>query len=88
MNIMRTFKNILTATALVLMAVGLSSCYFRMSDDAKKQLKDEMRSQMHDTDGEVDTVTYTQGELHSTRSESGTIEVTADYAEDSPIGCQ
>lgn len=35
MNIMKLLKNILTAAALVFMAAGLSSCYFRISDDAK-----------------------------------------------------
>lgn len=34
---MKLLKNILTAAALVFMAAGLSSCYFRLSDDAKKQ---------------------------------------------------
>lgn len=71
MNIMRIFKNILTATALVFMAAGLSSCYFRISDDAKKQLKYDMRYRMHTAEGEVDTVAYNPGEFHSLRSKGG-----------------
>lgn len=61
MNIMRIFKNILTATVLVIMAMGLSSCYFRLSDDAKKQFKYDLLYRMHTAEGEVDTVTL----LHS-----------------------
>ncbi len=68
MNIIRLSKNILTATALALMATGLSSCYFRLSDDAKKQLKNELRRY---PEGEADTVTYNPGEFHSVRSEDG-----------------
>ena len=71
MNIMRIFKNILTATAIVLMAAGLSSCYFRFSDDAKKQFKYDMRYRMHTAEGEVDTVAYTPGEFHSARCKGG-----------------
>lgn len=65
MNIMRIFKNILTATALVFMAAGLSSCYFRLSDDAKKQFKYDLRYQISDLGGKIDTVTYNVGEFHS-----------------------
>lgn len=68
---MRLFKNILTATALVLMVAGLSSCYFRFSDDAKKQFKYDMRYRMHTAEGEVDTVAYTPGEFHSVRCKGG-----------------
>ena len=68
MNLIRLSKNILTATALVLMATGLSSCYFRLSDDAKKHLKNELR-RYHE--GEADTVTYNPGKFHSVRSEDG-----------------
>lgn len=75
MNIMRIFKNILTAAVLVLMAVGLSSCYFRLSDDAKKQFKYDMRYRMHDAEGEVDTVTYNPGEFHSVRNIDGISDV-------------
>lgn len=71
MNIMRIFKNILTATVLVIMAVGLSSCYFRLSDDAKKQVKYDLRYRMHTAEGEVDTVTYNPGEFHSVCSKGG-----------------
>lgn len=62
---MRIFKNILTAAALVLMAAGLSSCYFRFSDDAKKQFKYDLRYQVSDLGGEIDTVTRNVGEFHS-----------------------
>ncbi len=71
MNIMRILKNILTAVALVITATGLSSCYFRISDDAKKQFKYDMRYRMHDEEGEVDTVTYTPGEFHSVCNNGG-----------------
>ena len=71
MNIMRIFKNILTAAALVFMAAGLSSCYFRLSDDAKKQFKYDLRYRMHTAEGEVDTVTYNPGEFHSVCSKGG-----------------
>lgn len=71
MNIMRIFKNILTATVLVIMAVGLSSCYFRLSDDAKKQFKYDLRYRMHTAEGEVDTVTYNPGEFHSVCNKGG-----------------
>ena len=65
MNIMRIFKNILTAVALVLMAAGLSSCYFRFSDDAKKQFKYDLRYRVSDCGGKIDTVTRDVGEFHS-----------------------
>lgn len=65
MNIMKTFKNILTAVALVIIAAGLSSCYFRLNDDAKKQFKYDLRYRMHEAEGEVDTVTYNPGEFNS-----------------------
>ena len=65
MNIMRIFKNILTATVLVIMAVGLSSCYFRLSDDAKKQFKYDLRYRISDSGGKIDTVTRNVGEFHS-----------------------
>ena len=65
MNIMRIFKNILTAAALVIMAMGLSSCYFRLSDDAKKQFKYDLRYQLSDAGGKIDTVTRNVGEFHS-----------------------
>ena len=65
MNIMRIFKNILTAAALVLMAAGLSSCYFRFSDDAKKQFKYDLRYRVSDCGGKIDTVTRDVGEFHS-----------------------
>ena len=68
---MRIFKNILIATALILMASGLSSCYFRFSDDAKKQFKYDLRYRMHDAEGEVDTVTYIPGEFHSVHNKGG-----------------
>ncbi len=68
MNIMRIFKNILTATALALMAAGLSSCYFRFSDDLKQQIKNASRQS---PEGEVDTVTYNPGEFHSVCSKDG-----------------
>ncbi len=68
MNIMRIFKNILTATALVLMAAGLSSCYFRFSDDVKQQIKNELRQS---PEGEVDTVAYNPGVFHSVCSKDG-----------------
>lgn len=68
---MKLIKNTLTATALVLMAVGLSSCYFRISDDAKKQLKYDMRYSMHTAEGDVDTVTYNSGEFHSVCNKGG-----------------
>lgn len=55
MNIIRLSKNILTAAALVLMAAGLSSCYFRLSDDAKNQLKNELRRY---PEGEADSVSF------------------------------
>ncbi len=71
MNIMKLLKNILTAAALVLMAAGLSSCYFRLSDDAKKQFKYDLRYRMCEAEGEVDTVTYNPGEFHSLRSKGG-----------------
>lgn len=71
MNIMKLLKNILTAAALVFMAAGLSSCYFRISDDAKKQLKYDMRYCMHTAEGEVDTVTYNPGEFHSVCNKGG-----------------
>lgn len=71
MNIMKLLKNILTAAALVFMAAGLSSCYFRISDDAKKQLKYDMRYSMHTAEGEVDTVTYNPGEFHSVCNKGG-----------------
>ena len=65
MNIMRIFKNILTAAALVLTAAGLSSCYFRLSDNAKKQFKYDMRYRISDLGGEIDTVTRNVGEFNS-----------------------
>ena len=65
MNIMRIFKNILTASALILMAAGLSSCYFRLSDDAKKQFKYDLRYRISDLGGEIDTVTRNVGEFNS-----------------------
>jgi len=65
MNIMRIFKNILTATVLVIMAMGLSSCYFRLSDDAKKQFKYDLRYRISDSGGKIDTVTRNVGEFHS-----------------------
>ena len=65
MNIMRIFKDILTAAALVLMAAGLSSCYFRLSDDAKKQFKYDLRYRISDLGGEIDTVTRNVGEFNS-----------------------
>ena len=65
MNIMRIFKNILTATALVLMAAGLSSCYFRLSDDAKKQFKYDLRYRVSDRGGKIDTVTRNVGVFNS-----------------------
>lgn len=65
MNIMRIFKNILTATALVIMAAGLSSCYFRFSDDAKKQFKYDFRYRISDAGGKIDTVTRNVGEFDS-----------------------
>ena len=65
MNIMRIFKNILTATAIVLMAAGLSSCYFRFSDDAKKQFKYDLRYRVSDSGGKIDTVTRNVGKFHS-----------------------
>ena len=68
---MKLLKNILTAAALVLMAAGLSSCYFRISDDAKKQLKYDMRYSMHTAEGDVDTVTYNSGEFHSVCNKGG-----------------
>ena len=68
---MKLIKNTLTATALVLMAVGLSSCYFRLSDDAKKQFKYDLRYQVSDLGGKIDTVTYNPGEFHSLRSKGG-----------------
>lgn len=68
---MKLLKNILTAAALVLMAAGLSSCYFRLSDDAKKQFKYDMRYRMHEAEGEVDTVTYNPGEFNSVCSKGG-----------------
>lgn len=71
MNIMKLLKNILTATVLVIMAVGLSSCYFRLSDDAKKQFKYDLRYRMHTAEGEVDTVTYNPGEFHSVCNKGG-----------------
>lgn len=69
LNIMRIFKKILTAAALLIAAVALSSCYFRISDKAKRELKYEMRYLMHDAEGEVDTVTYNPGEFHSVRND-------------------
>lgn len=68
---MKLLKNILTAAALVFMAAGLSSCYFRISDDAKKQFKYDMRYRMHTAEGDVDTVTYNPGEFRSLRSKGG-----------------
>ena len=65
MIIMRIFKNILTATTLVLMAAGLSSCYFRLSDDAKKQFKYDMRYRVSDRGGNIDTVTRNVGKFNS-----------------------
>ena len=65
MNIMRIFKNILTAAALVFMATGLSSCYFRFSDNAKKQFKYDLRYRVSDCGGKIDTVTRDVGEFHS-----------------------
>ena len=65
MNIMRIFKNILTAAALVLMAAGLSSCYFRLSDDAKKQFKYDLRYRVSDRGGKIDTVTRNVGVFNS-----------------------
>lgn len=62
---MKLLKNILTAAALVFMAAGLSSCYFRISDDAKKQLKYDMRYRISDSGGKIDTVTRNVGEFHS-----------------------
>ena len=62
---MRLFKNILTATALVLMAAGLSSCYFRFSDDAKKQFKYDLRYRVSDSGGKIDTATRNVGKFHS-----------------------
>ena len=62
---MKLLKNILTAAALVFMAAGLSSCYFRLSDDAKKQFKCDLRYQVSDLGGKIDTVTYNVGEFHS-----------------------
>lgn len=68
---MKLLKNILTAAALVFMAAGLSSCYFRLSDDAKKQFKYDLRYRMHTAEGEVDTVTYNPGEFHSVCNKGG-----------------
>ena len=62
---MKLLKNILTAAALVFMAAGLSSCYFRLSDDAKKQFKYDLRYKVSDLGGKIDTVTYNVGEFHS-----------------------
>ncbi len=69
MNIMKILKNILTAAALVITAAGLSSCYIRISDKAKREFKSDMRYRMHEADGEVDTVTYNPGEFHSVRND-------------------
>ncbi len=73
MNIMRIFKNILTAATLVIMAAGLSSCYFKISDEAKKQIKYSTRHQMYDAEWEVDTVTCNPnaGTLSVTSTGSG-----------------
>ena len=62
---MKLLKNILTATVLVIMAAGLSSCYFRFSDKTKKLLKNELRYTLSDLDVKIDTVTYNVGQFNA-----------------------
>jgi len=62
---MKFLKNILTIAALVLMAAGLSSCYFRFSDKTKKLLKNELRYTLSDLDVKIDTVTYNVGQFNA-----------------------
>lgn len=71
MTIMKILKNILTAMALVITAAGLTSCYVRFSDDAKRQLKYDMRYRLSETGGKIDTVTYDCGEFHSIDIDNG-----------------
>lgn len=62
---MKFLKNILTVAALVLMAAGFSSCYFRFSDKTKKLLKNELRYTLSDLDVKIDTVTYNVGQFNA-----------------------
>ena len=62
---MKLLKNILTVAALVLMAAGFSSCYFRFSDKTKKLLKNELRYTLSDLDVKIDTVTYNVGQFNA-----------------------
>ena len=66
MNIMKILKNTITVAALVLTAVGMSSCYIRISDDQKARLKDDLR---YEFDIDMDTVTFDVGKFQSISQE-------------------
>lgn len=68
MNIMRIFKNIITAAALTITAAGLSSCYIRINNDLKAQFKNDLRYMLN-KDMAKDTVTFDVGEFESITQE-------------------
>lgn len=68
MNIMKLFKNIITATALIAMTAGLSSCYIRLGNDLKSRFKNDLRYKLNG-DMAKDTVTFDVGEFESISQE-------------------
>lgn len=44
MNIMKTYKSILTTVILALVCVSLSSCYFRIGKEQRERIKAAMDS--------------------------------------------
>lgn len=68
MNIMKAIKNILTAAALIVMATGLSSCYFRLNERAKAQFKNNLNYKLSGST-KIDTVTFNVGEFQSISQE-------------------
>lgn len=65
---MKAIKNIITATALILTAASLSSCYFRISKEQKARLKNDIRYALCE-DMDKDTLTIDAGEFHAISQE-------------------
>jgi hypothetical protein len=79
---MKTSKNILTATVLAVTAMSLSSCYIRISDNMKLQLKNELRYKLSECDMKIDTATCRPGVFHAIDIEDGIDDVLIIQTED------
>lgn len=84
MNIMKLLKNMITVAALVLTAAGLSSCYIRISENARERLKSEIILNKAVAEGEVDTLTYNPGSFDSIHVDGSINELTVEQQDGDP----